>query len=131
MRAEEIDSYRRELASKKLEKQSIQDAENHAMPNAPVDGDVHMQESDTTKHQENRETDLMDTAVCAEPGSEEEVKNFWIQKMTSTYNASMEELKKRRQYLDCIKRPYFHVKPYFTSTHGGKSLRGKTLRKIN
>lgn len=109
LRAEDIDTYRNQFNKKKTtEPRSESDIEFKSQ--SAVDGDVEMQENGMSKSQ--RDTlDAMETAIRSDTATEEDVKNLWIQSMTSVYEATTKELASRKQYEDCIKRPYFHVKP--------------------
>ena len=75
-----------------------------------VDGDVQMQENGSPKRSEMSPGDNMDEP-SAEIPIEQAVKDFWVQSLTELYERTSEQLTIRQQFEDCIKRPYFHVKP--------------------
>eukprot|EP00210_Caulerpa_lentillifera_P000013 g12.t1 len=94
---EEIESYLTQMMRAKS------DPTGHT---SGADADVEMEEQ-TNAPVEKTDTNLrsMDSFTDAE------IKDYWIQCMAELYEKTGKELTIRRQYEDCIKRPYFHAKP--------------------
>lgn len=101
-----------------LKKQLMQPTENDADPETEeaneksisVDGDVPMQDNGSFRNTDETEMEVMDDNIADEI-PDESVKKLWTQSVKQVFDVTAEELATRRQFEDCLKRPYFHVKP--------------------
>jgi len=72
-----------------------------------IDGDANVEDNDA----KNANGDLMDMDISPQSISDQEVKKYWMNKLADVYDETAKSLNARREFEECIKRPYFHVKP--------------------